>query len=152
MSPMKFRDEKGQAMLEVALCLPMMLLLVTGIMVFGMAMNNYLMLTNATNTGAQQLAVYRTYTLDPCNTLATSVYAAAPNLTHSNLTFAVTLNGTTYSGTSCSSSSYTTGAAGNMVQGTQATVNVTYPCNLVVYGKNFAPSCKLQSQTSVVIQ
>lgn len=139
-------------MLEVALCLPMMLLLVTGVFVFGLAMNNYLLLTNATNTGAQQLAVSRGYTSDPCNTVVTGVYAAAPNLVHTNLTFTLTLNGTVYSGTTCSSSSTTTGSAANMVQGTEAVVNVTYPCNLSVYGKNFAPSCKLQSQTSVVIQ
>lgn len=139
-------------MLEVALCLPMMLLLVTGIMVFGLAMNNYLMLTNATNAGAETLAIYRSYTSDPCNTVATAVYAAAPNLVHSNLTFTTTLNGTTYSGTSCSGSSPSTGPAANMVQRAPAVVNVTYPCNLVVYGKNFAPNCKLQSQTSVVIQ
>jgi Flp pilus assembly protein TadG len=152
LSPKKFRDERGQAMLEIALCLPVLLLLVTGIMVFGLAMNNYLMLTNATNTGVNQLAVYRGYTTDPCNTVATSVYAAAPNLNRANMTFNLTLNGTVYTGTSCSSSSTTTGAAANMVQGTRAVVNVTYPCNLVVYGKNFAPGCKLESQTSAVIQ
>jgi Flp pilus assembly protein TadG len=150
--PKKFRDERGQAMLEIALCLPVMLLLVTGIMMFGLSMNNYLMLTNATNTGAQQLAVSRGYTSDPCNTVVTGVYAATPNLVHANMVFTLTLNGTTYTGTSCSAGSTTTGSAANMVQGTEATVNVTYPCNLTVYGKNFAPGCKLQSQTSVVIQ
>jgi Flp pilus assembly protein TadG len=148
----KFRDAKGQALLEVALCLPMLLLLVTGIMVFGLAINNYLMLTNATNTGAQRLAVDRSYTTDPCADMAAAVKAAAPNLVYSNLTFTTTLNGTSYTGTSCSSSSPSTGAAGNLVQAAPAVVNVTYPCNLVVYGKNFAPSCKLTSQTSVVIQ
>lgn len=152
MSPLKFRDERGQAMLEIALCLPMLLLLVTGIMVFGLAINNYLMLTNATNTGAQTLAVSRLFTTDPCSTVATAVKAAAPNLVYSNMTFTVTMNGAAYSGTSCAGGSYTTGPPGNLVQGKAAVVNVTYPCNLVVYGKNFAPSCKLQSQTSVVVQ
>jgi Flp pilus assembly protein TadG len=148
----RFREDKGQALLEVALCLPMLLLLVTGIMVFGLAINNYLMLTNATNTGAQTLAVNRAYTSDPCNTVATAVKAAAPNLVYANMVFTTTMDGVSYSGTSCASASPSTGAAANLVQGTPAVVNVTYPCNLTVYGKNFAPSCKLTSQTSVVIQ
>lgn len=139
-------------MLEVALCLPMMLLLVTGIMVFGLAINNYLILTNATDTGAQQLAMDRAYTLDPCNAVATAVYASAPNLVHANMTITTTINGTVYTGTTCASGSYTTGAPGQMLENTQGIVNVTYPCNLVVYGHNFAPSCKLTSQTAVIIQ
>jgi len=139
-------------MLEVALCLPMMLLLVTGIMVFGLAINNYLMLTNATNTGAQQLAMDRGYTLDPCNAVATAVYAAAPNLVHANMAITTTINGNVYTGTTCASASYTTGAPSQMATNTQGSVLVTYPCNLVVYGKNFAPSCKLTSQTAVIIQ
>ena len=37
--------------------LPMMLLLTTGILIFGVAMNNYMQFTNAASIGARTLAV-----------------------------------------------------------------------------------------------
>ena len=56
--------EQGSALVEFALILPMMLLLTTGILVFGVAMNNYLQLTNAVSIGARTLAVNGSLTLD----------------------------------------------------------------------------------------
>jgi hypothetical protein len=39
-----------------------------------------------------------------------------------------------------------------MVQGTAAQVIVTYPCSLLVYGKNIIPGCTLKTQTTEEIQ
>jgi hypothetical protein len=99
-----------------------------------------------------QLAISAGNTLDPCATVSTAVFNAAPNLQRSQLTFALTLNGTPYSGTSCSSSSTTTGAPGNVVSGKSVTVVVTYPCNLTVYKANNFLSCTLTSKTSELVQ
>jgi Flp pilus assembly protein TadG len=144
--------EQGQAMVEVALVLPILLLVLTGIFALGLAFNNYLILTEATNVGARALAISRGSTTDPCATTSSAVIAAAPLLVAANLTFTFGLNGTTYSGTSCSSGSTTTGAAANLVQGGNALVTVTYPCSLAVYGANYAPSCVLQAQITELIQ
>ena len=139
-------------MVEMALILPVLLLVVTGILVFGLAFNNYLMLTEATSVGARTLAISRGETTDPCATAASAVYAAAPLLVAANLSFTFVLNGTTYPGPSCNSGSSTTGAAGNLKQGAYAVVTVTYPCSLAVYGANYAPNCSLQSQIAELVQ
>jgi Flp pilus assembly protein TadG len=151
-SRLRGNHEKGQAMVEMALVLPVLLLVVTGIFAFGLAFNNYVMLTEATSVGARALAISRGQTTDPCATASAAVYAAAPLLVPSNLSFTFVLNGTTYTGASCSSGSSTTGAAGNLVQGDNAVLTVTYPCSLAVYGANVAPSCSLQAQMTELVQ
>src|ERR1700755_2522690 len=78
-------DEQGQAMVEIALVLPVLLLVVTGILTFGLAWNNYVTLTEATNVGARALAISRGATTDPCAVAANAVIAAAPLLNSSNL-------------------------------------------------------------------
>jgi len=47
------KNEKGQAMVEFALILPVLLLLVMGIAEFGMMFNSYLSVQNATREGAR---------------------------------------------------------------------------------------------------
>jgi Flp pilus assembly protein TadG len=145
-------NEQGQAMVEVALVLPILLLVLTGIFALGLAFNNYVILTEATNVGARALAISRGSTTDPCATASSAVIAAAPLLVPANLTFTFVLNGTSYSGASCSSGSTTTGASANLVQGGNALVTVTYPCSLAVYGANYAPGCVLQAQITELVQ
>jgi Flp pilus assembly protein TadG len=146
------RNEKGSSLIEFALCLPPLLILMTGIFAFGITLGNYVTLTNAVSVGAMQLAISRSQTLDPCATVVSAVYNAAPNLKQTGMTFSYSLNGHAYSGTSCSSTSYTTGAPGYMVQGTTAQVTVTYPCNLRIYRQNTFPSCLLTATTAELIQ
>src|SRR5215470_3158943 len=140
--------DNGQSVVEFAVCLPLLLLILTGISTFGIALNNYLMLTDAVSIGARQLAISRGQT-DPCSIVAANVKNAAPYLKPSNLTFNVVLNGSSYSGTSCGTS---TSAPGKMIEGASAQVVVTYPCNIAVYGVNLAPSCTLTAQTTELVQ
>jgi Flp pilus assembly protein TadG len=145
------RGERGQSILEFALCLPLLLLIVTGIMTFGIALNNYLQLTGSVNIGARLLAVSRGQTTDPCALTVTAI-SQASLLTSASLSYSFVLNGTTYTGSTCSSSSTTTGAAGNLIQGASAKVKATYPCNLSVFGVNYAPSCTMTAQTTEIVQ
>ena len=150
--PLETGSEEGSSLIEFAVCLPVLMLILTGIFAFGIALNNYLMLTNATCIGAQQLSNSRGQTTDPCATTVSAVTAASPLLKSANLTYAYVLNGASYSGTSCSSASTTTGAAANLVQGAAAQLTVTYPCNLAVYGANLVPNCTLKAQLTELIQ
>lgn len=145
-------SEDGQSLVEFAVTLPVLLLVVTGLCSFGIAVNNYLQLTEAVSVGARQLAISRGQTTDPCATASNATIAAAPLLTKANLTFKFTLNGTAYTGTSCSSSSTTSGAAANLSQGATATMLVTYPCSLKVYGATLVSSCVLTAQTAEAVQ
>jgi len=146
------RNEGGQALVEFALCLPLLMLILTGMMTFGIALHNYLELANATSIGARLLAISRGQTLNPCDTAAQAVYHAAPLLKPASLTFSFVLNGTPYSGPSCPSTSTTTEAAGHLVQGTDAQLTVKYPCNLKVFGYNYAPGCIMTARTTELMQ
>ena len=123
------------------------MLIVTGIFTFGIAITNYMELTNAVATGAQLLAVSRGQTTDPCAVTAAAVEAAVPTLNSKSLSFSFVINGDSYPGSSCSA-----GAPADMLQGTPAQVTVTYPCSLSVYGHDYVPSCLLQAQTTELIQ
>ena len=139
-------------MVEFSLILPVFLLVVTGMFAFGIAYNNWLVLTDATSVGGRTVAIARGNTLDPCSTAATAIQGAAPGLNTSNMTYSFLINGAGYSGSSCNSSSTSTGAAGNLVQGGYITVTVTYPCSLAVYGKNLIPGCALQASVKELVQ
>jgi Flp pilus assembly protein TadG len=152
-----YAANEGNALVEFALCLPILMLILTGIATFGFALNNYLELTNAMQIGAQQVAVSQNSTTDPCNTVVAAVYQAAPYLTQSQLKFTTTIYtsptaSTAYPGTSCSSGSTTTGAAGNLTPGYPVQVTATYPCSLSVYGVNYVPGCLLHAQVTEIVQ
>lgn len=145
------RDEQGQAMVEFAFGVPLLLTLLIGLVVFGVAFNNNLQLTYATDSAAQKLSISRGQTSDPCSTTSTAVEQAAPYLKSSNLTFSLAMGsgnpvtfGTPVTGTSCSSV--------QLVASQSAQVKVTYPCNLQILGFNPAPNCALTAQTTVLIQ
>jgi Flp pilus assembly protein TadG len=147
------RGEQGQSLVEFALIAPMLLLLATGIMVFGLAMNNYLQLTNAVSVGARTVAINAGVTLDPCATAANAITAAAPGLNPANFTFSYTFSGTAYSSNSCSSSDFKSGAAKALASGSTATVTATYPFNLSVFGGVFSkPNSLLQATSSELVQ
>jgi Flp pilus assembly protein TadG len=140
--------DHGSAIVEFALILPMMLVLTTGIMVFGIAMNNYMQLTDAVSIGARTLAISAQLTLDPCATASSAITGAVPNLTPSRFTFSYVMNGTAYSGTSCSSSSVSEGAAANLSSGTTVSVTATYPLNLSIFGQQYSANGAVLSATS----
>jgi Flp pilus assembly protein TadG len=50
-------NQKGQSMVETALILPIVVLLLTGIIDFGLLFNNYLVITNASREAARNAAV-----------------------------------------------------------------------------------------------
>jgi Flp pilus assembly protein TadG len=75
-------------MVEFALVIPVLLLLVMGIIQFGMIFNNYLTLTDAVRVGARQAAVSRELP-DPVAVTKTRVERAAVNLDKTKLTVTV---------------------------------------------------------------
>ncbi len=145
-------SERGSASVELALTVPLLLVLVTGMYSFGTFLQQYMQLTDAVNIGAKWLAVNRLKTLDPCNLAYTAVTNAAPMLNLNSSDFTISLDGQAESGSSCSSSSYTSGAASYMVQGTPATVTVKYPCSLGIYGANLVPSCTMTATLTEIMQ
>jgi len=145
------RGEQGQALIEFALILPLLLTLVLGGVTFGIALNNYLTLTNATAMGAQALSISRGQTTDPCTTASGAVYGGAPNLTPANLKFTIVLNGKTVAGPNQAAPSCS-GDQTDLVESQPAQVTVTYPCNLNFFGYKPAPGCTLTAKVTEAIQ
>ena len=128
------RNEKGQAMVEFAIVAPILLLLVFGIVQFGILFNNYLTLTDAVRTGARQAAVSRTLS-DPVTTTKNRVTsAAASTLKTTDLDITVDpydpINGTH-----------------SWVQGGDVTVTATYPYSISLLGL-VVKSGRMTSQTT----
>jgi Flp pilus assembly protein TadG len=76
------RREDGQAIVELALVLPLMLLLLLGIVQFGTLFRDYIALTDATRVGARQASVSRSIQpeSDRVPRIVTMVKNAAVNL------------------------------------------------------------------------
>ncbi len=141
---------EGSALVEMGVALPMVLLLMTGIFSFSVALYQKLQLDESVSNAGRLLAVDRGDT-DPCQTATSAIYAAAPGLSKSSISLTYVLGGVNYGAgvTSCPGSSGT--ANGNMAAGGSAEIIATYPCSLQMYGVKYA-SCNMASQITEVVQ
>ena len=80
----KIHNQKGQAMVEMALLLPILLLLFMGIFEFGRVMNAYLVVNNAAREGAGSIALGGTTTQ-----IVDSVESAFSSLDTTRMTVAI---------------------------------------------------------------
>jgi len=135
--------DSGQALIEFAMvAIPMSLLLV-GIIKFGILFDQYVTLTNATDTGARTLAVNRGAGTGPptaCSLAQTAVNSAAATLNASQIN------------STMSFPSPDTSTCSALVAGDSAVVETTYPCNLQILFLNLWPSCQLTAETTVRIE
>jgi Flp pilus assembly protein TadG len=151
--------DEGQALVETALVLPIILLSVMGILTFGIFTMQIMSLNEGISSAGRVLAVSAGQTTDPCSLAATAIQNASPLLNPSNLSYTFTLtpsgsSAASYTGASCSSTSTTTGMAGSLVSGGTAQVSATYSnCSLKFYGKNFLPNgCSITATIIEVVQ
>jgi Flp pilus assembly protein TadG len=112
-------------MVELALVLPVLLLILFGIIQFGTAFNNYVALTDAVRAGARTAAVSGSAT-DPTGAVVTRVDSAASNLDPNSLNVTVT---------------------SDWVTGDDVTVKATYPYSISLLGMVVA-SGQLSSTTT----
>jgi Flp pilus assembly protein TadG len=138
------KNDEGVSAIEFAIISPVLLTIVLGIFQFGIAMNQYLNLTNAAAQGALTLALSRG-TTTPYTSTTAAITAAAPNLAAAQTTITVRINGV-----ACTNDATCSAA---LLAGQAALVRATYPCNLVVMGVNYAPNgCTLSAQSAQMIQ
>ena len=104
------KSARGQTFTEFALVLPMLIVLMLGIVQFGVAFNNYVTLTDAVRAGARKAAVSRNSS-DPAGACRAAVLAAAGSLDTTELS----------SNLSCTSS---------WAPGSEVTVHADYPYNI----------------------
>jgi len=143
-------ENEGGALVEMAVTLPVVMIIMTGIFSFSIALYQKLQLAEAVSVGGRFLAVDRGDT-DPCASTTAKIVAAAPGLTAANITLTYTLNGTSQ-GTGTTSCPGKSGAANAyMISGDYAQITATYPCSLTVYGAKYS-SCSLGTQITEVVQ
>lgn len=110
----ELRSDDGQALVEMAMVLPILIAVVLGIAQFGVAYNNYVTLTDATRAGARKAAVSR-FVGDAGASAVATVKSSATNLTASKLSVSVT------------STNWT-------VPGSDVTVTASYPYSINILG------------------
>ena len=122
----RIRDEQGQTMTEFALVLPVLVLLLFGVIQFGILFNNYVTLTDAVRSGARKAAVSR-QSSNPTGDSIAAVRKAADTLDQTKLTVAVS-PGTPWQ------------------HGSEVTVTAEYPYEINLIGLVLA-SGRLKSET-----
>lgn len=135
------RDRRGAAAAEFALVMPFLFLVFFGIVKFGIALNRNLALTDATRASARQLAVGRSSATTRADALS-QLYASAATLAAGSITVKTSVNGT-----ECTSDAACATAMGS-APGASATVRASVPCDLSIMGHDFAPGCRISSQTT----
>jgi len=133
------RGDKGQALVESALVLPILLFVLFGIARFGITFNNHIMLTDAARTGARLLAVSRAHTTEPCSMTRTRIQTASM-LPVASLNITLRINNIDYTAATCPNVT--------LVSGSDVRVTVTYPCNLMVLGVDFKSGCVLEARST----
>jgi len=124
------KREDGQAMVEFAMVAPILLMLVLGIIQFGIVFNHYMTLTDAVRAGARQAAVSRTLP-NPAATAEARVRSAASGTLSdagNPAQLAVTVTST-------------------FAQGSDVTVRATYPYSINLLGV-VVKSGRLTSETT----
>lgn len=153
-----FRSDRGSAIVELAVALPGVMLIMTGIFTFSIALNQKLALTEAISAGGRTLALDAGDT-DPCTTTTNAIYAASPGLKSNSISLTYTLNPTPLIpsaavnyGTGTTSCPGAGGKANtNLAGGGNAQIQATYPCNISVYGLSFG-TCTLNAAIQEVVQ
>lgn len=78
------KDNKGQAMVELAIILPILLLIVMGIIEFGFMINSYLTISNISREGARAAIVGNSY-----SDIENLIINCSPNLDSSKLNISI---------------------------------------------------------------
>ncbi|HST14276.1 MAG TPA: TadE/TadG family type IV pilus assembly protein [Gaiellaceae bacterium] len=127
-------NEEGQAFVEFALVAPILLLVLFGIIQFGIAFMHSVALTDAVRAGARKAAVSRT-AADPTAAASSAILGAATDLDRPTLSRGITV----------------TPGAGGWVAGGSVTVEAKYPYKINILGLVVA-SGQLHSATTERIE
>ena len=130
---MQRKKEKGQALVEFAIILPVLLLILFGILQFGVTFNQYISVTAAAREGARKASVSRSLGASAATTAAVNAAkATAPSLKSTSMQVIVT-------------------PSAAWAQGSDVTVQVKYPYSINILGK-VVSSGYLTSSTTMRIE
>jgi Flp pilus assembly protein TadG len=143
----RIRREDGQALVEFALVLPILLLVATGITSFGLIFYHYISVTDAVRTGARTLSLGRGNTApaptDPCTEAINDTYNSAINANLQKSQIHLIVNGV-------ATTAPCAGTGTNWTQGNQVTVTATVPCTINIIGLNLSCGDLTASATDAI--
>lgn len=148
--------DDGGSLVEMAVALPVVMLLITGIVSCGLMLSSYLLLSHATDVGARNFALSRGATTNPCADAVAVIQASAPTIAASNVTYTFKIGSDTFTGNSSGFSGTAASdcsqlGTADMVAGTKVSVTISYPVKLMIYG--WTPTnVTLSPSTSEVIE
>ena len=160
-------DNKGSALVEMAVVLPLMFIMIFGMVAMGIMLNNYLLLAHAADVGARYLAINQgqfgtSSSNNPCIMAANQIQAAAVAIPANQISYTIiltpTVGGTastyksnngssSYAGGTCASG----GSNAMGIGGGVATVSIQYPItpNIPFFNRQ---TINLAATTTEVIQ
>jgi Flp pilus assembly protein TadG len=141
----EMRDVSGTALIEFAFVMPLLMMMLVGMFMFGITIHDYISVTGAAEAGMLQLTVSRGDTT-PWTDTTNVIYAAAPTLLRANLTVSVSVNGT-----ACASDA-TCVTALSTAAGLPASVTVRYPCKLKVLAVSYLQNCTVSATPTGRVQ
>src|SRR5580658_4966216 len=156
-----FGREEGNALVELAFVAPIMMLMLTGLASFAMALYSYQQLGYAVASASQQVGAEQGLITDPCATLESDITTALPGWTVSKFTFSATItdsSGTAHSfGPTAGSGFSCTAGAGDMALNEPMAVTVSYAYSwfsILTWRPNntFTPSGSLSVTESVLVE
>jgi Flp pilus assembly protein TadG len=151
------KGEHGTSLVELAITLPIMLMLLTGAASFSLGFYCLQQLGNATTSGVQLAAADQGLVTDPCETAAAAVEGGLPNWTTTKLTF--TMKWTDSSAAShtqgptveSSSTAFSCVAAGDGSSDTSTAIGPNTPVILTVsYSYTWLPVFKFTPTSALV--
>lgn len=153
--------EEGNALIELAFVAPIMMLMLTGLASFAMALYSYQQLGYAVSAAAQQVGAEQGLITDPCATLDSDITTALPGWTVSKFTFSASItdsNGTAHPFGPTSGASFScTAGANDMALNEPMSVTVSYQYNwfsIFTWRPNntFTPSGNLTVSEAVLVE
>jgi Flp pilus assembly protein TadG len=146
-----YAENEGSALLEFAFVVPMMFGLIVGMFSFGLALNQYIVLTDAVGAGARALAMARGQTspslaeTDPCAYAVQVANADASSLATGSITYGITW---TSDGTT---NSYTNSCPGITLNSQDVVkMTATYPVSIFLWRSSNA--LNLHAHTAQLVQ
>jgi Flp pilus assembly protein TadG len=163
--------EEGSQLVEMAVVTPLLLIILTGMASFGMALYSQQQIGLAAANAVQAAATGASYITNPCQTIEADVAGSLPSWNAASISYTMTITMVTSGVTSTQKESWT----GTSYPGTCTTtdltdlnstaaqfqplvVKVSYPYswfpifNWAKYGTSFTPSGSLQSTQAAMIQ
>lgn len=139
-------DEAGSPAVEFALVLPLLVLMLFGIIQFGIAFNNRVAITDGTRVAARTFSISRG-SGTPWTSARTHFFGSTYGLDTNRLGVTLAVGATTCTDdATCANAMNAVGAVGQPV-----TVTATYPCSIDLLGFSL-PTCSLTARTSERLQ